>query len=100
MLYYLPSGLAEPIGALLGFAILMSFLNDVIFGILFASVAGIMVFISIDELLPAAYKYGETHLSIYGVDSRYSYYGSEPCTFCMNDMMKGPLFYGGKRTDH
>jgi ZIP family zinc transporter len=45
----------------------MPFLNDVVFGILFASVAGIMVFISIDELLPAAREYGEAHLSIYGV---------------------------------
>jgi len=61
------SGLAEPIGALVGFLILMPFLNDVVFGILFAAVAGIMVFISIDELLPAAREYGEAHLSIYGV---------------------------------
>ncbi len=63
------SGLAEPIGALVGYLILMPFLNDVVFGILFASVAGIMVFISIDELLPAAREYGEAHLSIYGVIS-------------------------------
>lgn len=61
------SGLAEPIGAIIGFIILLPFLNDVIFGVLFASVAGIMVFISIDELLPAAREYGEAHLSIYGV---------------------------------
>jgi ZIP family zinc transporter len=61
------SGLAEPIGAIVGFLILMPFLNEVVFGILFASVAGIMVFISIDELLPAAREYGEAHLSIYGV---------------------------------
>lgn len=61
------SGLAEPIGAIVGYLILMPFLNEVIFGILFASVAGIMVFISIDELLPAAREYGEAHLSIYGV---------------------------------
>lgn len=61
------SGLAEPVGAIVGYLILMPFLNDVIFGILFASVAGIMVFISIDELLPAAREYGEAHLSIYGV---------------------------------
>ena len=61
------SGLAEPVGALVGFLLLMPFLNDVIFGILFASVAGIMVFISIDELLPTAEEYGEHHLSIYGL---------------------------------
>ena len=61
------SGLAEPIGAIIGFLILMPFLNDVVFGILFAAVAGIMIFISIDELLPAARDYGQAHLSIYGV---------------------------------
>lgn len=61
------SGLSEPIGAMVGFLVLMPFLNDVVFGVLFAAVAGIMVFISIDELLPAAREYGEAHLSIYGV---------------------------------
>lgn len=61
------SGLAEPAGALIGFLILMPFFNDVIFGVLFASVAGIMVFISVDELLPAAREYGKAHLSIYGL---------------------------------
>ena len=45
----------------------MPFLTDLTFGILFAGVAGIMVFISIDELLPAAREYGEHHLSIYGL---------------------------------
>jgi ZIP family zinc transporter len=44
----------------------MPFLNEVVFGILFASVAGIMVYISIDELLPAAREYGHAHMSIYG----------------------------------
>ncbi len=38
-----------------------------VFGVLFASVAGIMVFISFDELLPAAREYGEHHLSLYGL---------------------------------
>lgn len=61
------SGLAEPVGAVLGFLVLMPFLNETIFGILFAGVAGIMVFISFDELLPAAREYGEHHLSIYGL---------------------------------
>jgi ZIP family zinc transporter len=63
------SGLAEPIGALVGYLILRPFMNDIVFGVLFAGVAGIMVFISLDELLPAAEKYGEHHLSIYGVIS-------------------------------
>ncbi|MGC9374015.1 MAG: zinc transporter ZupT [Bacteroidales bacterium] len=61
------SGLAEPLGAIIGYLILMPFLTPTLFGILFASVAGIMVFISIDELLPAAREYGEHHLSIYGL---------------------------------
>ncbi len=61
------SGLSEPLGALVGYLILMPFLTELTFGILFAGVAGIMVFISIDELLPAAREYGEHHLSIYGL---------------------------------
>jgi ZIP family zinc transporter len=65
--YSFLSGLAEPIGAAVGFLFLLRFFNDVVFGILFAMVAGIMVFISLDELLPTAEKYGEHHLSIYGL---------------------------------
>lgn len=61
------SGLAEPIGAVVGFLLLMPFMSPLMFGILFAVVAGIMVFISLDELLPAAEEYGEHHLSIYGL---------------------------------
>jgi ZIP family zinc transporter len=63
------SGLSEPAGAILAFLLLMPFLTDTMFGIIFAAVAGIMVFISLDELLPAAKKYDETHVSIYGVVS-------------------------------
>lgn len=65
--YSFLSGVAEPVGALIGYVILRPFMSDTIFGILFAGVAGIMVFISIDELLPAAREYGEHHLSIYGL---------------------------------
>jgi zinc transporter, ZIP family len=65
--YSFLSGLSEPIGAVIGYLILMPFLTDTLFGILFAGVAGIMVFISLDELLPSAREYGETHLSIYGL---------------------------------
>jgi ZIP family zinc transporter len=61
------SGLAEPIGALVGYLILLPFMNPLVFGVLFAGVAGIMVFISLDELLPSAREYGEHHLSIYGL---------------------------------
>ncbi|MDD4148441.1 MAG: zinc transporter ZupT [Bacteroidales bacterium] len=61
------SGLAEPLGALLAFAFIMPFLNDAVLGIIFAVVAGIMVFISFDELLPGAQKYGNHHIPTYGV---------------------------------
>jgi zinc transporter, ZIP family len=61
------SGMAEPVGAFLAWLILMPYLNDTLFGILFAVVAGIMVFIAIDELLPASRQYGESHLSLYGL---------------------------------
>ena len=63
------SGLAEPLGALIGWLLLMPIMTDTVFGIIFAAVAGIMVFISFDELLPAAREYGEHHLSIYGLIS-------------------------------
>ena len=61
------SGLSEPVGALLGFFILRPFFNDLTFGLVFAAVAGIMVYISIDELLPAAEEYGEHHIAIGGL---------------------------------
>jgi ZIP family zinc transporter len=61
------SGLAEPVGALIGYFLLLRFMSDAVFGLLFAGVAGIMVFISLDELLPTAEKYGEHHLAIYGL---------------------------------
>ncbi|HOJ12643.1 MAG TPA: zinc transporter ZupT [Clostridiales bacterium] len=63
----LASGLAEPLGALVGYLLLMPFMNDLILGIIFAAVAGIMVFISFDELLPTAEEYGEHHLAILGL---------------------------------
>lgn len=65
--YSFLSGLAEPVGAIIGYSILFSFFSDLVFGIVFAAVAGIMVFISLDELLPTAQEYGEHHLSIYGL---------------------------------
>ena len=67
--YSFLSGLAEPLGALLGWLILRPVMSDTVFGVLFAGVAGIMVFISFDELLPAAREYGEHHLSLYGLIS-------------------------------
>lgn len=61
------SGLAEPIGAIVGYLILMPFLSREVMGVVFASIAGVMVYISLDELLPAAREWGEHHISIYGL---------------------------------
>ncbi len=66
-MYSFVSGLVEPAGAILCYFLFMSFLSPLIMGILLASVAGIMVFISLDQLLPAAGKYGEHQMSTYGV---------------------------------
>jgi len=65
--YSFLSGLSEPVGALVGYAILSSFFNDIVFGVIFAAVAGIMVFISLDELLPTAGQFDEHHMAVYGV---------------------------------
>jgi ZIP family zinc transporter len=65
--YSLLSGLAEPVGALAGYFLLRAIFNDTMFGLIFASVAGIMVYISLDELLPTAEEYGKHHIAIIGV---------------------------------
>lgn len=65
--YSLLSGAAEPLGAIFAFIFLSSYLNETVLGILFAGIAGIMIYISFDELLPTARKYGEHHLTIYGL---------------------------------
>ncbi len=65
--YSFLSGLSEPVGAMIGYFLLLQYFNDLIFGLLFAVVAGIMVFISLDELLPTAEKYGEHHVAMYGL---------------------------------
>ncbi len=60
-------GLAEPVGTVIGFAILLPFLSTTLLISLLAFVAGIMVYISIDELLPMAHRYGHSHIVILGV---------------------------------
>lgn len=60
------SGIAEPFGALIAFLFLLPFLSATLLSLLFACVAGVMVFISFDELLPLAEAYGEHHKTIYG----------------------------------
>lgn len=66
-IYSFLSGMTEPVGALIGYLLLRNIFNDMTLGILLSAVAGIMVFISLDELLPTARKYGEHNLSIYGM---------------------------------
>lgn len=66
-LYSFASGFAEPVGAVIGYVLIMNFFSDLTFGILFAMVAGIMVFISFDQLLPAARTYGKHHVSVYAL---------------------------------
>lgn len=61
------SGLAEPVGAIIAYLVLMPFLSMELLGIMFAIVAGIMIYISLDELLPAAREWGEHHLSLLGL---------------------------------
>jgi ZIP family zinc transporter len=69
--YSLLSGLAEPVGALIAYAALRLFVSDgmpaQVMGILFSGVAGIMVYISLDELLPTSRAYGKGHDSLLGL---------------------------------
>jgi ZIP family zinc transporter len=61
------SGLAEPLGALIGYIILAPFMSPAILASLLAFAAGIMVYISLDELLPASREYGSAHLTMVGI---------------------------------
>ena len=61
------SGLTEPLGAVIAYLFLAPFWSPTIHGIVLAAVAGIMVYISLDELLPTAEKFGEHHISISGL---------------------------------
>ncbi|KYK30102.1 zinc transporter ZupT [Thermoplasmatales archaeon SG8-52-1] len=65
--YSFLSGLAEPIAAIIGLVVLFPFLSDGVLSFLLAFVAGIMVYISVDELLPVAHKYGSGHCAIFGI---------------------------------
>lgn len=69
------SGVAEPVGGLLGYFILAAIFKDSFLGIILAAVAGIMVYISLDELLPTAEKYGKHHVAIIGVIAGMAFMG-------------------------
>jgi ZIP family zinc transporter len=63
-LHNIPEGISEPIGAIIGFFVLFQFITPFVLNIVLAFVAGIMVFISFDELLPISLSHGEAHLAI------------------------------------
>ncbi|MBR2298389.1 MAG: zinc transporter ZupT [Bacteroidales bacterium] len=69
------SGVAEPVGGLLGYFILAAIFKESFLGIILAAVAGIMVYISLDELLPTAEKYGKHHVAIIGVIAGMAFMG-------------------------
>jgi len=64
--YSFLSGVAEPVGDLIGY-LLLPFLTPAVLSTTLALVAGIMVYISLDEILPMAHRYGREHLVILGV---------------------------------
>jgi ZIP family zinc transporter len=61
------SGIAEPVGACVAAVVLLPFLSETILGYVLAAVAGVMVFITLDELIPVSRSFGKEHLSILGV---------------------------------
>lgn len=63
------SAVAEPLGALLGYAVLAPFLSPAVYGSVFGVIAGAMVYLSLDELLPTAKRYAKGHETIYGIIS-------------------------------
>jgi ZIP family zinc transporter len=72
--YSLLSGLAEPVGAMIAYLALLVFIGGAggmippqVMGVLFGGVAGIMVYISLDELLPTSRAYGKGHDSLFGL---------------------------------
>ena len=66
-LYSFLSGLAEPIGAAVGYLILRPFLTEQVIGGLLVFISGVMIYISLDEILPTAHHYGQGHIVIIGI---------------------------------
>jgi ZIP family zinc transporter len=65
--YSFASGLSEPVGAVLGYLILQPLIGGPTFGFVLSAVAGVMIYISLDELLPSAREFGESHLAMAGL---------------------------------
>lgn len=63
LLYTFISGLSEPLGAMLTYLFLLPFVNDIMLGLLFAFIAGIMIQISFTELLPTSDSYNENKIT-------------------------------------
>lgn len=63
--YTFLSGMAEPLGALLAFLVLRPFINSFNLGVIFAIVAGIMIYIAIEELIPSSRQYGHPRLALF-----------------------------------
>lgn len=61
------SAVAEPVGALIGYLALAPFLSPFVFGAVFGCIAGVMVFLALDELMPAAKRYAQGHETTYGM---------------------------------
>ena len=59
-LYTFLSGISEPIGAVIAYLFLAPYMNDTIMSILLSIIAGIMISISMYELIPASLKYNDT----------------------------------------
>lgn len=68
-LYAALSGTSEPVGAVIGMILLHFFMPEIMIGVAMAAVAGIMIYISFDTLLPLAREYGNWHLSMIGIMS-------------------------------
>jgi ZIP family zinc transporter len=67
--YSFLSGISEPVGALVAFLTLRSYMDSHLVDIVLSAVAGIMVFVSLDQLVPNAKKYSEGHQAVYGLIS-------------------------------
>lgn len=66
-LYVLLAAVAEPLGGLCAYLFLSPFMNDTVLGAIFAVIAGIMMYISFEELLPSSRKYGYNSISLFSL---------------------------------
>ena len=66
-MYSFLSGLAEPVGAIIGYLVLRPFISPSVMAWMFGGIAGVMVYISLDELLPTSRAYGKGHDSLWGL---------------------------------